>query len=55
MMKKLKSARREKFKELSIDHNAVRIAKFWILAPDFCLLSRKNFFRKTKPNFARHY
>jgi hypothetical protein len=43
-MKELKCARREKSTGFSIHCNGVYTAQFWILAPDFWLLSREIFF-----------
>jgi hypothetical protein len=43
-MNKLKCARRGQSKGFSIHHDAVLPDQFWILAPDFWLLSRKNIF-----------
>jgi hypothetical protein len=48
-MKELKCARREQSKEFSIHHNGVRTAQFWILAPDFWLLSCENIFSENEP------
>jgi hypothetical protein len=47
-MKEIKCARREKSKGLSIHHNGVCAAQFWILAPDFWLLSHENIFSQNE-------
>jgi hypothetical protein len=55
-MKKLKCLSRGQSSGFSVHHRAARAAKFWLLTPEFGLLSSgKYFFRKTKPNFARLY